>query len=158
MFIEWMSLTHCHQALEKASLGRLGCARDNQPYVVPTYFAFDGTSIYGFSTLGQKITWMRDNPCVCLEIDERITHDQWMSVVVTGRYEELPDRPAYESARRHAYKLLQRQPMWWEPAAIPAIHHNQETTFVPVYYRILIDQISGMRATPSLAPHRVDNH
>ena len=59
MFIHEMTEDECRTALERVSFGRLACARDNQPYVVPIYFSYDGKHIYGFSTLGQKIEWMR---------------------------------------------------------------------------------------------------
>ena len=81
MFIHEMTDDECRSALQKASIGRLGCARDNQPYVVPIYFVFDGKHLYGFTdekhlygftTVGQKIEWMRANPQICLEIDEFI--------------------------------------------------------------------------------------
>ena len=36
-------------------------ARD-QPYIVPIYFSYDGKHLYGVTTLGQKIEWMRSNP------------------------------------------------------------------------------------------------
>ena len=59
MFIHEMTIDECSNALEKGSLGRLACAQDNQPYIVPINFAFDGAYIYGFTTLGQKIEWTR---------------------------------------------------------------------------------------------------
>jgi len=40
MVITQMSEEECRAFLASASLGRLGCARDNQPYVVPTPFAY----------------------------------------------------------------------------------------------------------------------
>jgi nitroimidazol reductase NimA-like FMN-containing flavoprotein (pyridoxamine 5'-phosphate oxidase superfamily) len=33
-----MTVSECQEALEHAHVGRLGCARDNQPYVVPMNF------------------------------------------------------------------------------------------------------------------------
>ena len=47
----------CRAALGRVNFGRLACARDNQPYIVPIYFAYDGHHVYGFSTPGQKIDW-----------------------------------------------------------------------------------------------------
>ena len=67
--------------------------KNNQPYVVPIYFAYEPDRLYGFSTVGQKVEWMRDNPLVCVEADEVRAHNEWASVVVLGRYEELSDRP-----------------------------------------------------------------
>ena len=101
--------------------------------------------IYGFSTLGQKIEWMRSNPLVCLEIDEHTSHHQWMSVVVSGRYEELPDTPEFGSERAQAWEALQERAMWWEPAYV-ATEHREELT--PIFYRIHIRQMTGRRATP----------
>ena len=157
MFIHEMSAAECHGALKRASVGRLACAHDNQPYVVPIYFAYDLCHIYAFSTLGQKIEWMRSNPLVCLEIDERISHEEWISVVVFGRYEELPDIPEYEQARQQALDLLQRRAMWWEPAYVAAGHRDMPHSFTPISYRIYIDRMTGHRATPDIVePHGLD--
>jgi len=149
MYIHEMSDAECRKALREASHGRLGCARENHPYVVPIYFSFDGGHLYSFTTLGQKIEWMRSNPNVCLEIDKRYSHDDWMSVIVFGRYEELPDKPQFASARAEAHELLQRRVMWWEPAYLGAEHRDRPHSVTPIFYRILIDRITGRRATPN---------
>jgi nitroimidazol reductase NimA-like FMN-containing flavoprotein (pyridoxamine 5'-phosphate oxidase superfamily) len=152
MYVHEMTRAECRRALEQATLGRLGCARDNQPYVLPIYFAYDGehlnSCIYGFATLGQKVEWMRSNPLVCLEIDEHTSHDEWMSVIVYGHYEELTDTPEHALARTQAHSLLQRRAMWWEPADVAAEHQDKPHSFAPIYYRIHIDQMTGHRATP----------
>ena len=149
MFIHEMTEFECRQALEQAAIGRLACARDNQPYVVPIYFALHGDHLYAFTTLGQKIEWMRANPRVCLEVDERIGHDRWQSVVVFGSYEELPDLPKYEAARVTALELLQKHAMWWEPAGVGATHRDAPHSEIPITYRIRIDRMTGHRATPN---------
>lgn len=151
MFIHEMTESECRQALQQATVGRLACARDNEPYVVPIYFAFDGQHVYGFTTLGQKTDWMRTNPRVCLEIDERTAPDQWQSIIVFGRYEELPDLPKYEAARVKAHELLQKHAMWWEPAYVGAAHRDMPHSVTPIFYRIKIDRMTGHRATPELA-------
>jgi uncharacterized protein len=145
MLIHEMTEDECRTALGRVSFGRLACAHDNQPYVLPVYFSYDGTHLYGFSTRGQKIEWMRSNPLICLEIDERTSHHEWMSVVVFGRYEELPDTPESGYARVQAHAVLQQRAMWWEPAYVATEHREQLT---PIFYRIHITQITGRRATP----------
>lgn len=147
MFIHEMTEMACRQALAKAGFGRLGCARDNKPYVVPIYFVYDDDHLYGFTTLGQKVEWMRSNPYVCVEIDERISHERWMSVIVFGRYEELLDIPENEGIRSRAQDLLQRKVMWWEPAYISQKHRDQPHSLTPIFYRIHIQQMTGHRAT-----------
>lgn len=147
MFIHEMNQFQCQKVLEKATVGRLACAKDNQPYVAPIYFSFDGRHIYGFTTLGQKVEWMRANPKVCLEIDERTSHDEWTSVIVFGRYEELPDEPEFGAARVAAHEVLQKRAMWWEPAYIGTSHFDVPHSLTPIFYRIHIERITGRRAT-----------
>ena len=156
MLIQEMTTDECFESLAAAGFGRLGCARDNQPYVVPVYFAFDGSHVYGFegphvysfSALGQKIEWMRDNPLVCLEIDDVKGYNDWTSVVVFGKYEELPDTPNYQHAREHAHELLQTRASWWQPACVAVAHPAGPQPFAPVYYRISVERLTGHRAVP----------
>ena len=96
MVIRELSLSECLEALGRTRVARLGCAADGQPYVVPIFFALDrsaenGPCLYGFTTAGQKVRWMRANPHVCVEWDEVEEYDRWVSVIVFGRYEELSD-------------------------------------------------------------------
>ena len=95
MVIKEMTERECRAMLAGANIARLACARNNQPYIVPIHVDFDGEFLYGFATLGQKIEWMRQNPLVCLEIDQLKTRTQWASLVVFGHYEELPHTPEY---------------------------------------------------------------
>ena len=87
MRITKMQDRDCRDALARLGFGRLGCARDNQPYIVPIYFAYEPDHLYGFATLGQKIEWMRSNPRVCVQADEVLSNDNWISVVALGRYQ-----------------------------------------------------------------------
>jgi nitroimidazol reductase NimA-like FMN-containing flavoprotein (pyridoxamine 5'-phosphate oxidase superfamily) len=145
MLIHEMSPEECRTALMRLDLGRLACARDDQPYVVPIHFAYDGEGLYGLTTAGQKIDWMRTNPRVCLEIGERWSHDRWLSIVVLGRYEELPGTPACERARAHALELLQRREGWWQPASVSRPGREQRA---PIFYRIHVVRMTGLRAEP----------
>jgi hypothetical protein len=77
-----------------ASLGRLGSSYENQPYVVPIRFAYDSGYLYVFSTVGQKVKWMRANPNVCVQTDEIENQGEWTSVIVNGQYKELTE-PQY---------------------------------------------------------------
>jgi nitroimidazol reductase NimA-like FMN-containing flavoprotein (pyridoxamine 5'-phosphate oxidase superfamily) len=61
--------------------------------------------------LGKRFEWMRANPLVCLEVDQIISENQWMSIVVFGQYEELPDKPEYEHARIRAHAFLKKRAM-----------------------------------------------
>jgi len=151
MFIHDMTEGECRRALQNTDVGRIGCARDNQPYVVPIYFGYSERHLYAISTIGQKIEWMRANPQVCIEVDEVNSPDEWMSLVIFGEYEELPDEPDFKHAREQALTLLQRRsPWWWEPACICQDHRDSPHSCTPVAYRIHIDRMTGRYATPDI--------
>jgi nitroimidazol reductase NimA-like FMN-containing flavoprotein (pyridoxamine 5'-phosphate oxidase superfamily) len=146
MVIHQMTVEECHIALAQTSLARIACEWRGEPYVVPVYLLYDSNSLYGFATPGQKIEWMRANPRVCVEIDNVENPDRWMSVVVQGTYEELSYTPEHEGACAHAHALLSRRATWWEPASVAAGH-----PFVPIFYRIRPQRITGRRASPDPA-------
>jgi uncharacterized protein len=135
------------ELLVRAQLGRLGCARANQPYVVPCYFAYSDNCLYSFTTVGQKIEWMRANPLVCVEVDEVVSLEDWESVIVLGRYEELPDTPEYKSERAIAHNVLKNRGLWWEPGYVKTILRGAERPLEPIFYRIHITETTGHRAT-----------
>jgi uncharacterized protein len=100
----------------RVSVGRLACSLNDQPYVVPVAFSYEPDCIYMFSTVGKKIEWMRQNPKVCLQVDEIGHGSNWTSVVVTGTYLELHEMQ-YASLREHALELLAQHSEWWRPLA-----------------------------------------
>lgn len=143
MPIRELSRDECQDILRKASIARLACARDNQPYVVPVHIYFDGDCLYSFATLGLKIAWMRENPRVCVQVDDIDDPLHWSTVVVFGRFEELLHMPSDEPARQRAHELFNRVPEWWQPASATTAPH---ATRMPVIYRIRIDTVSGRLA------------
>jgi len=172
MLIQEMTEAECLNILVRTRVGRLACAHENQPYVVPIYFVYEYPFLYGFTTLGQKVEWMRSNPLGCVELDEIVNGIQWMSIVMFGRYEELlntpegceqwnhhriplvQDKPSNirkpGEERQHAHELLQRHAEWWEPGAASSTLRSEQP-LVLVYYRIRIDKITGRRGTPGLS-------
>jgi uncharacterized protein len=151
MLIEEMKHHECSAMLARATVARLACAVDNQPYVVPIHIDFADGFVYSFSTMGQKIQWMRLNPLVCLEIEEFTSPKQWATLVVFGQYEELPDKPEYTYPRSMAERLFQRHPMWWEPASVPLAGHPHRS---PILFRIVVARMSGRRAEPDVSDVR----
>jgi nitroimidazol reductase NimA-like FMN-containing flavoprotein (pyridoxamine 5'-phosphate oxidase superfamily) len=176
MVIHVMTTEECLRFLGRSRLARLACARENQPYVVPVYLAYHssggGACLYGFTTPGQKVEWMRANPLVCVEMDEVTSDVEWTSVIAFGRYDEIsgaaggdsrrrparvkssdesraaPETTARESERRLAHEVFQAHAMWWEPAAATARARSDPAgTFNPIFYKILINRVTGQRAT-----------
>ena len=146
MEINEMAAAECTAVLEHASLGRLGCSYENQPYVVPIHFAYDSGYLYVFSTFGQKVKWMRANPKVCVQTDHIQNQGEWISVIVNGQYEELVE-PQYTDERKHASSLLAKRSHWW----LNALGERQmivgENSIEPLFFRIRIQSMSGLRAT-----------
>ena len=93
MQIRDLSYQDSIEILKRARLGRLACARNGQPYVTPAYLAFESNYLYGFSSVGRKVAWMRENPLVCVEFDELVSPQNWATVIIEGKYQELPKTP-----------------------------------------------------------------
>jgi len=96
--------------------------------VVPVYLAYHERAgaepcLYGFTTPGRKVEWLRANPRVCVEVDEVAAGDRWVSLIVFGRYEELPNLPESGDERLRTQERPQRladaMPIWSDD-----IHHH----------------------------------
>lgn len=145
MTIDEMTEKECLEILQRASVGRLGCAMDNQPYVVPIYLAYEPGFIYVFSTYGKKIEWMRANPKVCVEIDEVKSQTEWLSVLAIGLFEELPE-PQFEMERAHAREFLQKRHHWWLNALAERRKSEPDESIMPLFFRIHIQSVTGLRS------------
>jgi Predicted flavin-nucleotide-binding protein len=103
--------------------------------------------LYAFSTIGQKIEWMRSNRKVCLEVENSADPHHWTTVAVIGRYLEIHRTPEDAEARRRAELLFEQRQEWWLPAAgrTKAGEHGDV-----VVYSIVIDRITGRRAVRNI--------
>lgn len=146
MLVHNLTQAECREVLARVSHGRLACVRGHQPYIVPVaiYHDPDEDFIYGFSTLGQKIRWMRANPRVCIEVEEIVTRTQWTTVVAFGRYQEIPRAGVGAALRRRAGELLAKQSEWWLPGAAKLVASDEHG--VSILYRIRIRRMTGRRA------------
>lgn len=146
MRIDELPETECRQILSRASVARLGCSLDDQPYVVPVGIAYEENNIYVFSTLGQKIKWMRSNPKVCVQVDEIRSQSDWASVIANGEYQELPE-PKFEDERNRARKLLQQRHHWWLNAMAERRIRLRDEDIKPLFFRIGVSSMTGLRAS-----------
>ena len=147
MVINEIPEAECAEILSRVSFGRLGCAHDNQPYVVPVNFAYESGDIYVISTLGQKIEWMRENPRVCVLVDEIKSTSEWVSIVANGNYQELRE-PQFTDERDHARKLLVRPGRWGQAALAERQLKTGNDLIATIFFRIRLDSMTGLRATP----------
>ncbi len=77
--------------LRAQRVARLGCHAGGETYVVPVIYAYDGSSVVSVTTEGRKVSMLRENPGVCVEVDEYDADGRgsWRSVIAQGVYEEL---------------------------------------------------------------------
>jgi uncharacterized protein len=143
MIIEDMTQQEIKELLSRATIGRLACAKDNQPYIVPMSFAYDVVFLYSLTTAGTKVDLMRQNRKVCVEFDEIIATNKWQSVIVTGVFEELTDAPEHIAARDDAHRILSKTAEWWEPAYVKTVSRDQVRPLDPVFFRISITHTTG---------------
>ena len=146
MLIHDLSPADCRDVLSRMHLGRLACARYNQPYIVPFSFAFNREEdcLYSFATHGQKIDWMRENPRVCVEVDDIGDEHHWTTVVIFGRYHEIERSEPVSPSRQRALELFQQRSEWWLPAI--GKREGGAEHAEPIFYWVSLDTISGRRA------------
>jgi uncharacterized protein len=148
MVIREMSREECGAMLSRASMGRLACSQDGQPYVVPVYLAYETDFVYMFSTFGQKIKWMRLNPKVCVQVDEIKDVKNWSSVVAYGHYQELRE-PQYTEECERARQLLEKRHAWWLNAIAERQLRLRDQLIPPLYFRVHVDSITGLSSSES---------
>lgn len=146
MLIQQISETECREVLANATVARLGCSLDDQPYVVPIVVAYEPEYLYFFSTVGKKIKWMRSNPKVCVQVDGVHGQSDWVSVVANGEYQEL-EEPRYSDERNHARKLLQARHNWWLNALAERRTQLRDQEIKPIFARIRLTSLTGLRGT-----------
>ena len=148
MLITKIRNRECREILTRLGYGRLACSCNDRPYIVPIYFAFDSDRLCCFSTLGRKIEWMRENPLVCVEADEVRGHDDWASVIVLGKYLEIPNTREYAKNREQVRSLLRKRSLWWQSGYTASQIRRKGKPPVPVFYIIHIEEMSGLRGSP----------
>jgi nitroimidazol reductase NimA-like FMN-containing flavoprotein (pyridoxamine 5'-phosphate oxidase superfamily) len=121
--------------------GHLAMARDNRPYVVPMHYAYDGTDLYFYTTLGTKTEYLDQNHHVCFQIEQVGDRSHWTSVIVTGEAEHIADPAEVETAMQ---LITERN-----PTLSPAVNLTQVDAWGRAneiaIYRIHPGQIDGRR-------------
>jgi nitroimidazol reductase NimA-like FMN-containing flavoprotein (pyridoxamine 5'-phosphate oxidase superfamily) len=91
------------RVLDKALYCHLACSYQDEPYLIPLAYGYDGEFVYiHTSKTGKKADIMKNNPRVCLgfEIDVRLQKDpdqacewafEYQSVIASGVIEEIVD-------------------------------------------------------------------
>lgn len=124
--------------LRKERTGRLGCIADDEPYIVPVNYVFDGECAYLHSLPGQKIDAMRANPRVCLQVDQIESELNWKSVLAFGTYEEITNEVERAGALNQLLGRFSRltpvESFIADDAGAPA----------PIVFRIRVSRLTGI--------------
>lgn len=147
-----LSKRQIERVLTSGIVGRLACCNKNVPYVVPIIYVLDGDYIYAHAQEGQKIRFMRENPPVCLLVDEIDSMANWRSVVINGKFEELKTVAAKKAA---AYLINELTGPLVTSSATRRPHRESNPPFVvkkgrrAIYFRIKIISVSGRYEKPA---------
>jgi nitroimidazol reductase NimA-like FMN-containing flavoprotein (pyridoxamine 5'-phosphate oxidase superfamily) len=132
--------------LKQEVVGRIACHAEGTTYIVPVNYVYDGTYIYGHSSIGRKIEMMRKNPEVCFEVDDIKSVFRWQSVIAWGRFEEITDVNENEQAMQ---RLIHRiMPLSVNPADHPSHGITESdndigTKVELIVYRIKVSKKTG---------------
>jgi nitroimidazol reductase NimA-like FMN-containing flavoprotein (pyridoxamine 5'-phosphate oxidase superfamily) len=86
-----LSRGEIEEFLRGQRIARLGCHAGGVTYVVPLIYAYEDGAVIAVTTEGRKTAMLRENPRVCVEVDEYDADERgsWRSVIAHGTYEEL---------------------------------------------------------------------
>lgn len=130
------------EVLGRVGYGHFACCRENQPYIVPINYAYDSPDLYIYTTEGLKAEIVRENPLVCLQVEEFLNDGTWHSVVVMGEAEQISE----PGEREKAVTLIRS----FNPELLPALAikwaNNWIRENIEVVYRIRPTAISGRYA------------
>jgi uncharacterized protein len=86
-----LSRGEIEEFLRGQRIARLGCHAGGTTYVVPLIYAYENHAVVAVTTEGRKTAMLRENPHVCVEVDEYDADGKgsWRSVIAHGSCEEL---------------------------------------------------------------------
>ena len=85
---------------------------------------------------------------MCVEAEEVRGHDDWVSVIVLGKYAEIPNTREYAKSRERVRSLLQKRSLWWQSGYTATQVRRKGPPPVSVFYSIQIEEMSGLRGSP----------
>ena len=100
---EIKSRSEIDEIINKAEVCRLAFAKDNEPYLIPVSYGYDGNSIFVHTAKeGKKIEFLKSNDRVCFEFEtdtKIVGHDtigcKWTasfkSVIGYGKMQKITD-------------------------------------------------------------------
>ena len=139
MLIREMTEGECRDMLNRLSFGRLACARDNQPYVVPISFAYDGKPALRVAAFPPPIGF---NPFLWTGLVETERYYQTSDLdLLTGNYDPMAGARFYKEEPGPALEAALRSEVGADFARF-ARYMLSEVTDTPDGYAV---QLSDLR-------------
>ncbi|TYA58052.1 pyridoxamine 5'-phosphate oxidase family protein [Formosa maritima] len=139
----------CHFILENNYIGHLGYIFQNKPFVVPITYFFDRKNniIICYSGEGHKITAMRKNNSVSLQVADIDTVNNWKSVLVHGQFELYfgSEAKAYLHTFSLGVKDVITEQEQLKPDHISDFSSKIYKEEIPFVFLIKIDGITGKK-------------
>jgi len=139
----------CKRILSNNYIGHLAYIYRKRPFVVPITYFYDENAnvIICYSGEGHKISAMRKNNAVSMEVPEIESVNSWQSVQVEGVFEELEGSDA--KAQLHGFSLgvkdliikKERRDLHFISEFSSKIYKDD----IPIVFRIRIEEISGKK-------------
>lgn len=145
--IKDLKASECFELLGNNCIGRLSFIKGTSPYILPITYFYDAEDkcILSYSAEGHKIEAMRTYPSVTLQVDEIKSIQNWRSVQVHGKFEELDGSTAKRYLHRFAQGVQEtiERMKGEKPKFIQDFSSRLQERDMPIVYRISVTDIVG---------------
>lgn len=145
--IKNLEIPECIKVLNNHFIGRLSFVFGKSPYIVPITYFHDAEEkcILSYSAEGHKLDAMRLKRLVAFQVDNIESIQNWSSVQVHGKFEELTGSTAKRYLHRFAEGVQNtiERTKGEHPKFIQDFSVRLQNEKIPVVYRIHITDITG---------------
>ncbi|MEX0289970.1 MAG: pyridoxamine 5'-phosphate oxidase family protein [Flavobacteriaceae bacterium] len=145
--IKNLEMDACLKVLGDNYIGRLAFIKSGQPYIIPITYFHDREEDYilSYSSEGVKIEAMRAYDAVAFQVDEVDSIQNWRSVLIHGKFEELEGSTAKLVLHKFAQGVQETisKTGRTSPKFIGDFSSRLSQRKMPIVYRINISEISG---------------
>ncbi len=145
--IKNLELSECLNLLGRNYLGRVAFIFQGDPYIIPITYFHDANEkcILSYAAKGHKIQAMRNYGSVAFQVDEIKSIQEWKSVLVHGKFQELEGSTAKNYLRKFADGVQQtiKQKKGKAPQFIRDFSSRLQKNSMPIVYKISVEDIQG---------------
>ena len=146
--IKNLELSECLNLLGRNYLGRVAFIFQGNPYIIPITYFHDANEkcILSYAAKGHKIQAMRNYGSVAFQVDEIKSIQEWKSVLVHGKFQELEGSTAKKLFAkicrwRTANNKNKRRVRRLSSSAIFRVDCKKNS--MPIVYKISVEDIQG---------------